>query len=294
MFQTRFLMVSLICLFQTGVVLAATNVACVGDSITFGSGISYGETYPNKLQKLLGPGYSVKNFGVSGTTLLKNGDSPYWNSSAYTPSHGNPTPPDIVIIMLGSNDSKPWNWTYGGNFVTNYTELIATYTNLPTHPRVLICTPPPVFGAGAFSIDPGIVATSIAPTVRQLGANLGFEVIDMHAALAGHAEWFPDTVHPDSHGSTVMAAIVYTTLKGDTMNGAAPSLGLTLTGNNNAVVDWPAAGAGWVLQTTSGLGGTNSWVVENRLASNDGISICFNNNVTAGGTAMFRLWRPTN
>jgi len=293
MFQIRLLAVALVCWFQTGVSLATTNIACVGDSITIGDSLR-GETYPAKLQKLLGTGYSVQNFGVSGTTLLRNGDFPYWNSSAYTPSHGNPTSPDIVIIMLGSNDSKPWNWVYGTNYVTNYTDLIATYANLPTHPRVLICTPPPVFGGGAFSIDPSVVANSIAPIVRQLGVSLGREVIDLHALLAGHAEWFPDNVHPNSRGTTVMAAIVYSALQGDTMNGVTPSLGLTLPGNNKALVSWPAAGAGWVLQSTSGLGGASSWVVENRLAANDGLSIRFTNNITAGGAAMYRLWRPAN
>jgi hypothetical protein len=224
--------------------------------------------------------------------LLRNGDITYWHTSTYTNSHGNPTPPDIVVIMLGSNDSKPINWAYKANFITDYTDLIATYTNLSTHPRVLICTPPPVFGSGAWSINPGIVATNIAPMIRQLGVSLGREVIDMHAKFAGRAEWFPDTVHPDSKGTTVMAAIVYAALRGDTMNGAIPRLGISLPVSNKAVVDWPAAGAGWVLQTTSGLGGANSWAVETRLAANDNISIRFTNSVTAGSAAMCRLWRP--
>jgi lysophospholipase L1-like esterase len=292
LFQIRFVAVSLVCLFEAAAGLAATNVACVGDSITYGYGVTGGETYPGKLQTLLGSAYSVSNYGWNGATLLRKGDISYWTTSTYTNSHGNPTPPDIVIIMLGSNDSKPKNWAYKTNFITDYTDLIATYTSLPTHPRVLICTPPPVFGSGAWNINPGVVATNIAPTVRQLGVSLGREVIDMHARFAGRAEWFPDTVHPNSMGTTVMAAIVYTALRGDTMNGDIPHLGITLSGSNKAVVDWPAAGAGWVLQTTSGLGGGNSWGVETRLAANDSISIRFTNSVTAGGAAIFRLWRP--
>ena len=50
--------------------LAATNVACVGDSITAV------RSYTDKLQRLLGLGYNVQNFGLSGTRLLKSGDSP--------------------------------------------------------------------------------------------------------------------------------------------------------------------------------------------------------------------------
>ena len=284
----------LVCLLGVSAVPAATNVACAGDSNTFGSGIPVSETYPAKLQRLLGPGYNVANYGAGGTTLLKSGDSPYWNSTAFMPSHGNPTPPDIVIIMLGSNDSKPQNWQFGSNFFSNYTELIATYTNLPTHPRVLLCTPPPVYGSGAFSINPGIVATNIAPVVRLLGSDLGHELIDLNARLAGHAEWFPDNVHPNISGTTVVAAIIYSALQGDTMNGAIPSLSLTLPSNNRAVLRWPAGGAGWVPQSASGLGGTNSWVVVFRPAISDGTSILCTNLIPAGGTAMFRLWRPAN
>ena len=64
----------------------AVRVACVGDSITYGSGIPDREhnSYPAQLQKLLGDGYEVRNFGVSGATLLKNGDKPYWKEKAFT------------------------------------------------------------------------------------------------------------------------------------------------------------------------------------------------------------------
>ena len=54
------------------------KVACVGDSITQGSGAQKGKSYPAQLQGLLGEGYLVGNFGVSGRTLLKKGDFPYW------------------------------------------------------------------------------------------------------------------------------------------------------------------------------------------------------------------------
>lgn len=95
----------------------------------------------------------------------------------------------------------------------------------------------------------------------------------MHARFAGHAEWFPENAsHPDARGCTVMAAIVYTALKGDTMNGVNPRSNLTLAANSKALVSWPAAGAGWVLQSNLGLGGANAWLMELRLA-NDGISI---------------------
>lgn len=59
---------------------APIKIACAGDSITEGAGLSNPSTqsYPARLQKLLGTNYNVRNFGGSGRTLLKKGDFPYW------------------------------------------------------------------------------------------------------------------------------------------------------------------------------------------------------------------------
>ena len=57
------------------------HIACVGDSITFGFGVWVNEeskenTYPAILERLLRGAYQTLNYGVCGTTLLKEGDSP--------------------------------------------------------------------------------------------------------------------------------------------------------------------------------------------------------------------------
>src|ERR1044072_7428681 len=87
------------------------RVACVGDSITWGSGVEGRESnsYPAVLQRLLGEKYEVSNFGVSGATMLKRGDKPYWEMSAFTDALA--FKPNVVVIKLGTNDSKPQNRT---------------------------------------------------------------------------------------------------------------------------------------------------------------------------------------
>jgi lysophospholipase L1-like esterase len=289
----RLLVIAGFCFFKICFCNAYVFVTCIGDSITAGVGVNNAavESYPAKLQSLLTTNvYYVINDGVSGTTLLKQGDMPYWNTSQYKASRtGSKQPlPDILIIMLGTNDSKSQNWVYGTNFVSDYEALIASYTNLP---RILICTPPPAFNNGTAGINPGIVATNIAPLVRQIGTNENLQVIDLQTLMAGHSEWFPDNVHPNTQGTAVMAAIVYSALLGDTMNGATPSLGISAT-NHNTILNWPADGAGWVLQTTSTLGPTSNWDISSQLAINNGTFIRSTNS-TAGQGAFFRLWNPT-
>src|SRR3954454_24795429 len=121
----RVLLVALALLVSVGA--APLKVACVGDSITEGSGLGNPavEAYPPRLQRLLGTNYVVTNFGVSGRTLLKKGDFPYWKELAFTNSLK--SNPNIVIIQLGTNDGKPYNWVYGTNYVSDYKELIALY-----------------------------------------------------------------------------------------------------------------------------------------------------------------------
>jgi lysophospholipase L1-like esterase len=278
-------------LFSTTWCSAVTNINCVGDSITAGVGAPNGESYPAKLQKLLGAIYSVANDGLSGATLLTNGDTPYYGTVTYIRSIAAPKP-DIVVIMLGSNDSKSQNWAYGSNFYSNYAFLIGKYTNLTTHPRILLCTPPPVFNNGTVGIIPGIVATNIAPLVRQLGIDFNLQVIDMQSLLAGHGDWFPDNVHPNSKGTSVMAAIVYTALQGDTMNGFIPGLEINLPSPTTAILQWPAGGAGWVLQSTPALGDTNIWSVVSAFIVNNGTTAMLTNS-SPGPNAFFRLWNPS-
>lgn len=53
------------------------KVACIGDSITYGSYHLTKRNYPAVLSKMLGDGYCVNNFGFSGRTAMKDGDMPY-------------------------------------------------------------------------------------------------------------------------------------------------------------------------------------------------------------------------
>lgn len=189
----------------------AVKVACVGDSITQGSGAEPGKSYPAQLQGLLGDKWKVGNFGVSGRTLLKKGDHPYWIEKAYKDALA--FAPDVVIIMLGTNDTKPQNWAFESEFVADYTELVKSFQTLGSKPRVYVCRPCPVPEPGNYGINEKNLQEWIK-RVDKIAKNLNLGVIDMHKALEDKPQLLPDRVHPNTEGAGEMAAAAYKVITG--------------------------------------------------------------------------------
>ena len=182
------------------------KVACVGDSITAGVGASDGaHNYPNGLANLLGPRYQVGNYGESGATLLKDGDSPYWQRGGFAGSAA--FAPNVVVIMLGANDTKPFNWVHQDQFAADYAALIDYYAALPTHPRLFVCLPPPV-ALPNYGITEATLEQEI-PIIRQVAAQKRVPVIDVHAQVPDSPADFVDGVHPNDAGYGLLADAVF-------------------------------------------------------------------------------------
>ena len=146
------------------------RVACVGDSITYGAGVEHREknNYPKVLGDLLGEKYEVKNFGLNGATLLKKGDLPYWKTQEF--DRANAYQPDVVVIKLGTNDSKPQNWgQHKAEFAADARALVTHFQGLSSKPKVFVCLPVPVYEA-RWGINEPVVKGEIippAPAARQ-------------------------------------------------------------------------------------------------------------------------------
>lgn len=188
------------------------RVACVGDSITFGSGVDDRDknSYPAQLDRLLGDKYVVRNFGVSGATLQKRGDKPYWSLEAFKDVSA--FQPDIVVIKLGTNDSKPQNWHGTKPFQIDLLAMIRHFRELPDGPQVLVCTPVPVH-KDAFGIREEIVRDEIVPTVKEAAESKDVPVIDLYETLEEAGDDFPDGVHPNAHGAKLIAEAVAKAIK---------------------------------------------------------------------------------
>jgi lysophospholipase L1-like esterase len=192
---------------QPGVTAVPIRITCVGAS-DVSSPTPYGTpNWPDYIAGMLGYEYSIINCGASGTTMIKQGNAPYWNTQQYTDSLD--SSPDIVIIMLGSNDSKPYNWIYQTNYIPDYEDLISHYRNLPSHPRIYINTLLSVYGPGSYDITDPIVTGQLCPVIWQLGYDENLPVIDINSATKNMSQNFPDNVHPNIAGAKVVAQTIF-------------------------------------------------------------------------------------
>ena len=194
------------------------RVACIGDSITFGSGIKFRtrDSYPAQLGRMLGEEWQVRNFGVGGATMLKNGDKPYWEQQALGDALA--YNPHVVVIKLGTNDTKPQNWKFKEEFVSDYTDMIKHFRNVPAKPRIWICNPVPAYPE-RWGISDTRIKNEVIPLVEKVGRKLDVPVIDLYGPLSGRPELFPDLIHPNAEGAYHMAGVIHAALTGRKISG---------------------------------------------------------------------------
>jgi lysophospholipase L1-like esterase len=182
------------------------RVACIGDSITEWS------KYPDRLQLILGANYEVKNFGVAGSAVLRSSDKPYMNQEAFFASKN--FDPDIVIIMLGTNDAKGQNYRSIASFSGDYEDLIKEYDSLPEDQQIWIVTPPPIFndslGPKNTNLEKGVI-----PSIGQVANDLELPTINVNEAFQNHPDYFVDGVHPNDQGADLIANIISDTINFD-------------------------------------------------------------------------------
>jgi sialate O-acetylesterase len=210
-----------VCLFVCWTISSAQQqrikVACVGNSITYGTGLSdrLVQSYPVQLQKMLGNRYEVGNFGKPGATLLNQGHRPYTRQEEYQKALD--FAGDIVVIHLGINDTDPRNWpNYRDFFVKDYLNLIDTFRKANPGARIIIARMTPIadrhprFQSGTRDWH-GEIQTAIEAVARYAGVQL----IDFYEPLYPYPFLLPDAVHPTAEGAAIMAKTVYSAITGD-------------------------------------------------------------------------------
>ncbi|MCA9246723.1 MAG: sulfatase-like hydrolase/transferase [Planctomycetales bacterium] len=196
------------------------RVACLGDSITAGARVEPALAYPAQLQELLGQEFEVRNFGIGGATLIKRGRPNVWSQLAAVKQFA----PHQIIISLGTNDTVSGNrknWEKIDHFRPEYQDLIDSLAQLPTNPKIVLCTP-----TAMVLETPGLTPQRRAdlqerqPRLQQLcnwvrelaqaNAEKNVSLLELNPVLAQHPEWLTekDGVHPNAEGYLAVARAV--------------------------------------------------------------------------------------
>ena len=191
------------------------NIACIGDSITYGYLLDHPErdAFPAQLQRMLGDGYAVRNFGVPGLGVYlhlpwhtANGRRA-WSLSPEC-SQALAWEPDFVISNLGANDLEeyPRETPSGpggtsalarGTFRTQYVDVLKAFKADGRRPRLLIWTRLCAM-KGETAARNERAMSAIADDLNAVAAEVGAEGFDAYAVTATSAqrEDWPDATHP--------------------------------------------------------------------------------------------------
>ena len=192
------------------------RILCIGDSITYGSGIPFWQrkqTFPAILERMLGKEFQVLNYGIPGVTMSPMSDKPY--SKTFFDS-ARRTAPEVCLLMLGTNDSKPQNWN-----AALYEEAVAHWiealTKLSSKPQLYLMTPPAAFSvngeAVVYAINKDIIRDEVYPIVKNQAQRYHVRLIDLYAKTKDHPELFTDGVHPNVQGNQEIAKAVFEELE---------------------------------------------------------------------------------
>ena len=193
------------------------KVACVGDSVTYGTGIEDRDnnSYPAQLQKMLGETYLVGNFGKPGATLLSKGHRPYFKQEQFTDAmnfHG-----DIAIVHLGLNDTDPRNWpNYRDEFHRDYSALLDSLRKSNPKVRIIMALTSPITHAHKrFASSTRVWHEQIQEELKRISKIEGIELIDFHTPLYNRPDLLPDSIHPNAEGAGLIAQTVYSAITGN-------------------------------------------------------------------------------
>ena len=193
------------------------KVACVGNSITYGTGVAEREknAYPVKLQQMLGDKYEVGNFGKPGATLLNKGHRPYTQQQEYKDALA--FAGDIVVIHLGINDTDPRNWpNYRDEFIGDYRALMQSFREVNPKVRFLLARMTPLSDRH-FRFESGTRDwhAEIQLAIECIAKAEGVQLIDFHEPLYPYPYMLEDAVHPNAEGAAILAKNVYEGITGD-------------------------------------------------------------------------------
>lgn len=196
--------------------IGGVQVACVGDSITYGYKLKNRETdnYPKQLGALLGTKWKVQNYGVSSMTMLRKAQNnrSYWDTKEYKQVLTDK--PHVIIIMLGTNDQWQRNWTVKASqveFKKDYSDMIDSFKKLKSKPRIWLCLPIPILPE---TVEKNAQLKQVIELTEAIAKENKLPTIDLYTWMSGKKEMYADSLHPNAEGAKEIARKLSHTLTG--------------------------------------------------------------------------------
>jgi lysophospholipase L1-like esterase/pimeloyl-ACP methyl ester carboxylesterase len=189
------------------------NIACIGNGVTYGVGVENREknNFPQQLQYLFGANYKVTNFGVVNAPLLNSGINGYSKSVVFKRSHD--FNPSIVFVELGLDEIKVSDTSVISNFTSTVDNIIQSYANLSSRPRIVLLLPLPIFLKDSSLLDNSFIKNKIIPKIQKIAYEKNLEVLDLFSMFIDREDLFLDKVHPSSLGGTLISKRLYELVK---------------------------------------------------------------------------------
>lgn len=199
------------------------RILCFGDSNTWGhdgkdaSRFEEGIRWTSRLQMLLGDGYTVIEEGHNGRTTVW--DDPIENRMAglkyLWPCMESQSPIDLIIIMVGTNDTKVYFGCEATSIAKGAGRLVtmaqqSTFGRNNRAPEILLVSPILIFEENGlqylFNADSARKSKEFAKEYEQVAKELGCHFLDAAKFAAPGTD---DGIHLDQEGHEKLAQAMY-------------------------------------------------------------------------------------
>ena len=147
---------------------------------------------------------------------LCNGNNPdgssdssctYWSTLQW--KNALASEPDIVTIMLGTNDAKAFNWegvqqNTGDFFALDYVDMVRQLRALKSKPKIFALVPPPLYDPFPFEMNATIINGIYPVLIRDIADVMSLDVIDIYSQFNSSA-LICDGCHPNDQGNKIIA-----------------------------------------------------------------------------------------
>ena len=191
-------------------------IACLGDSITYGHGVSATRTkdaWTFVLQRMLGDRAEVLNFGINGASASESCPESYRHTGLLDRALRSGA--GTFILMLGSNDTKDRIWNAQGykmglrGIISDILRLQRDGSDLP---KLFLMLPPAMFaledGQTAYGVRADLLVNEVIPIINRLAQDYCLPVIDLYSVTKDHPEYYLEGVHPNAAGNLAIAKAV--------------------------------------------------------------------------------------